>query len=389
MKFLVLGAGRMGYAVVYDLIRSPRVEQVIVADSDVKKVQNVVDRLADNKIVPVELDVTKIEEVADLMSRCDVTISCLPYLHNYELTKAALNSGSHFCDLGGNEDISSRQFHLHEVAQEQDVTILPNLGLAPGMVSMLAVVAADSLDELYEIRIRVGAVPVEPEELFMGYTQEYDLDSLLDEYAEDATIIRDGKTFSVPSLTDLEKIEFPKPFGVMEAFNASGGVSTLPKTYAGKVQHLDYKTVRYPGHCAQVSLLKDLGLMKTEEIELTAGKVVPRELLKKLLGDQLSKDEPDVVLLRVIVTGMKDRKPTQVVWDCIEYDDQAEGLSAIARMTAFSASIIAQMIARKDITERGVLRQETAVPVKLFLAEMAGRGLTLTRTERAPLPHTV
>jgi lysine 6-dehydrogenase len=189
----------------------------------------------------------------------------------------------------------------------------------------------------------------------------------------------------VPPLSEVESLDFPKPFGEMEAFTTSGGISTLPKTYEGKVQHLDYKSIRYKGHCKQLSLLQELGLMSKDEVKIKGGKVVPRDLLIRLLDAKLAKDEPDVVLLRVTVTGVKDKEPRQLVWEGIEFSDQAERLTAMMRMTAFPASIIAQMIARGDITERGVLRQEMSVPVKLFLAEMESRGLSLTMTDRAPV----
>lgn len=385
MKFLVLGAGRMGYAAVYDLIRSPKVEKVVVADRDAKCVKAAVERLNDPKIVPVELDITKSSDVIALMKSVDVVISCVPYEFNYELAKAALEAKTHFVDLGGNESVVEKTFLLDDLAKERKITIMPDLGLAPGMVSMLAVAAADMLDELYEIRIRVGGLPVEREN-FLGYSQVFALEGLINEYAEDVTLIRDGRVMQVPSLTELEAIEFPKPFGDLEAFTTSGGISTLPKTYDGKIQHLDYKTIRHRGHCQQISLLKDLGLMSTDTVKLKGGKVVPRDLLMHLLDNKLAKDEPDAVLLRVTVTGVKDKEPRQLVWEGIEFGDQAEQLSAMMRMTAFPASIIAQMIARGDIKERGVLRQESHVPVKLFLAEMESRGLHLTMADRAPVP---
>lgn len=384
MKFLVLGAGRMGYAVVYDLIRSPKVEQVIVADHDAKCAKVTSERLNDPKIVPVQLDITKENEVIALMQSVDVAISCVPYLHNYELAKAALEAKCHFVDLGGNESIVEKEFLLNDLAKERGITIMPDLGLAPGLVSMLAVASAESLDELYEVRIRVGGLPVDSEQ-FLRYSQIFALEGLVNEYAEDVTLIRDGKLMQVPSLSEIEILEFPKPFGEMEAFTTSGGISTLPKTYEGRIQHLDYKTIRYKGHCENLNLLKSLGLMSTEPIKLKGGKVVPRELLIDLLGKKLAKDEPDVVLVRVTVTGIKEKEPVQLVWECIEFADQAEKLSAMMRMTAFPASIIAQMIARGDIADRGVLRQESSVPVKLFLAEMASRGLHLTMTERSPV----
>jgi lysine 6-dehydrogenase len=385
VKFLVLGAGRMGYAAVYDLIRSPKVEKVVVADKDAKCVKNAVERLNDPKIVPVELDITKENDVIALMKSVDVAISCVPYDNNYELAKAALEAKTHFVDLGGNESVVEKTFLLNDLAKERKITIMPDLGLAPGLVSMLAVAAADMLDELYEIRIRVGGLPVDGDN-FLGYSHAFALEGLVNEYAEDVTLIRDGRMMQVPPLTEVEEIEFPKPFGALEAFTTSGGISTLPKTYEGKIQHLDYKTIRYKGHCQQISLLQELGLMSQEQIKLKGGKVVPRELLIHLLDQKLSKDEPDVILLRVTVTGVKDKEPRQFVWEGIEFSDQAERLSAMMRMTAFPASIIAQMIARGDIKERGVLRQETSVPVKLFLAEMESRGLHLTMADRAPVP---
>ena len=385
MRFLVLGAGRMGYAVVYDLVRSPKVEKVVIADIDLSRVEAIAAKFADKQVIPVELDVENQEEVAQLMHEVDVAISCVSYKHNYELAKIALSTKTHFVDLGGNEDIVAKEFLLDELAKEQGVTIIPDLGLAPGLVSLLAVSAAESLDELYDMKLRVGGLPSEPDDLFLGYSQGFSIDGLINEYYEDCTIVRDGKLMTVPSLSDLETIEFPRPFGIMEAFNTSGGISTLPKSYVDRVQHLDYKTIRYPGHCQQVHMLKELGLMDKAPVELPSGKAVPRELLHKLLSQKLSGDEPDVVLVRVVVTGIKEKKPVQIVWDCIDLADQAAGLSAMMRMTAFPASIIAQMIARGDIKERGVLRQELGVPTKLFLAEMDGRGINLKMTERAPI----
>ncbi|MBP9089710.1 saccharopine dehydrogenase NADP-binding domain-containing protein [bacterium] len=384
MKFLVLGAGKMGYAVAYDLIRGSKVEKVVVADSSTDNLKELVKRLPDEKIIPVELDVTNEEELAQLMAEIDVAVSCITYKHNYELAKIALATKTHFVDLGGNEEIVAKEFMLDELAKEQGVTIIPDLGLAPGLVSLLAVSAAESFDEIYDIRLRVGGLPANPDECFMDYCQVFSIDGLINEYNEDCTVLRDGKIFSVPSLSDNESIEFPRPFGTMEAFNTSGGISTLPKSYLGRVQHLDYKTIRYPGHCDAIHMLKELGLMSKEAVETASGPVVPRDLLFKLLSDKLPKDEPDVVLVRVMVSGLKDKKPVQIIWDCIDYADQAAGLTAMMRMTAFPASIVAQMIARGDITERGVLRQETTVPTKLFLAEMDGRGIRLQMTERAP-----
>jgi lysine 6-dehydrogenase len=383
VNFLVLGAGRMGYALVYDLIRSPRVEQVILADRDVERLESIKQRLPDDRIVLVELDVDQREEVLDLMGSSKVVISCVPSEYNYELAKLALSAGVHFCDLGGDESVVRKQFRLNDVARDQDLTIIPNLGLAPGLVSILSVAAANLLDELYEMRIRVGNVPAEPEEP-LNYSAMSAVSAVINQYVEKSTVIRDGKLFWMPALSELEEIDFPKPIGKMEAFHIAGGLTNLTKMYSGRIQHLDYKAVRYPGHCGYMSAIRELGLMDPDPMPLGIISVKPRDLLVALMERNLPQDQADLVLVRIIVTGTKDQKPSQVLWECIDYSDEAEQLTAMMRMTAFPASIIAQMIARDDITEKGVLEQENVVPTKLFLAELAGRGITLTMTEREP-----
>jgi lysine 6-dehydrogenase len=384
VNFLVLGAGRMGYALVYDLIRSPRVEQVILADKDVERLEFIKERLPDDRIVLVELDVEQREDVLELMGHAKVVISCVDSEYNYELAKLALSAGVHFCDLGGDEAVAQKQFRLNDVARDQDITIIPNLGLAPGLVSILSVAAANLLDELYEIRIRVGGVPAEPEEP-LNYVATSAVSAVINQYVDKSTVIRDGKLFWMPALSELEEIEFPKPIGKMEAFHIAGGLSNLTKLYSGKIQHLDYKAVRYPGHCHQMSALRELGLMDTEPFPLGIISVKPRELLIALMEQNLPQNQADLVLMRITATGTKDQKPVQILWECIDYSDEAESLTAMMRMTAFPASIIAQMIARQDITETGVLAQENVVPTKLFLAELAGRGITLTMTEKEPV----
>ena len=381
VKFLVLGAGKMGYAVTYDLIRSPKVEKVVIADKDVKKVQVLKETIPDEKILPIELDVTNQEYVAELMANANVTLSCLPYQHNYELAKLALSAKSNFCELGHYKS-TEQIYRLDDLAKEQGVTIIPELGLAPGLVSILAVCAADSMEELYEIRIRVGAIPQEPESLPLAQGQ---ITNLLDEYIDPCTVIKDGKTFQIPALSEVETIEFPKPIGTLEAFSTAGGISSLPSTYKGQIKHLDFKSLRYPGHFEKIKLLGNLGLFDQEAIELSSGeKVAPKEVFTELLKQKLDKNVPDLVVLRVTVTGVSDRKPIQHVWECIDYSDEADNISALERMNAFPASIVAQMIAREDIKDKGVLKQETVVPAKLFLAELASRGISLTMTERAP-----
>lgn len=386
MRFLVLGAGRMGYAVVYDLVHNSNATQIMVCDSDEKQLERVFQAWPDKRIAMVVADVADLDESAMLMSACDVAISCVTYKHNYDLAKLAMEAGAHFIDLGGNEDVVRKEFLLDEMAREREVAIIPDCGLAPGMVSILAADAVQEFDEVSEIRLRVGGLPAEPRPP-LNYALFYSVDGLINEYTEDVTVIREGKLMRVPSLGDVEMLEFPAPFGTMEAFNTSGGISTLPTTLGDKVKHLDYKAIRYPGHCNQVKLLRDLGLMDSRSVRLNNQiSVPPRAVLASLLTQKLPKEETDVVLIRVTVQGIKQGESSEVVWEAVDYMDEKTGLSAMMRTTAFPAAIIAQMVADNEITSRGTLAQETAIPTKRFLEEMKRRGIEFTRKERNMAP---
>jgi lysine 6-dehydrogenase len=382
MRFLVLGAGRMGYAVVYDLVHNSDATQIMICDTDEKQLERVYQQWPDKRIAMVVADVADLDESAMLMSACDVAISCVTYKHNYDLAKLAMEAGAHFIDLGGSEDVVRKEFLLDEMAREREIAIIPDCGLAPGMVSILAADAVQEFDEVEEIRLRVGGLPAEPRPP-LNYALFYSVDGLINEYTEDVTVIREGKLMRVPSLRDIETLEFPQPFGTMEAFNTSGGISTLPTTLGDKVKHLDYKAIRYPGHCDQVRLLRDLGLMDSRSVRLNNQiSVPPRAVLASLLQQKLPKEETDVVLIRVVVQGIKQGEPAEIVWESIDYMDEKTGLSAMMRTTAFPASIIAQMVASSEITSRGTLAQETAIPTKRFLEEMRKRGVEFTRKER-------
>ncbi|MBY0547904.1 MAG: saccharopine dehydrogenase NADP-binding domain-containing protein [Candidatus Obscuribacterales bacterium] len=382
MRFLVLGAGKMGYAAIYDLCKFGGADaQIMVVDSHSAPLDNISARFNDSRVSVIKADVGNTEELAYLMSGADVVISCVTYKFNYDLSKAAIEAGASFVDLGGNEDIVRRQFLLDEMARQKNVSVIPDCGLAPGIVSLLAAAAYEELDDVTEIKLRVGGLPIEPK-MPLDYALFFSTEGLINEYVEDATIIRDGKLLRVPSLVDLEELEFPAPFGMMEAFNTSGGVSTLPATLGAKVSNLDYKTIRYPGHCAKIKLLKDLGLMDSNPIVVNQEKVAPRAVLAALFDQKLPREEPDVVLVRVEVTGRKEGEQVTVQWECVDYMDETTGLSAMMRMTAFPVSIIAQMIARGDIMDKGSLYQELSVPRHMFLEEMKRRGVSLVRTEK-------
>ncbi len=369
MKLLVLGAGRMGLGAVHDLAAQDDVTEVTVADADALRARAVAERVKD-KVRPVHLDVTDHAAVVDLMSGHDAVISCVNYWLNEQLATAAIEAETNFCDLGGNNDVVAKELELDTQACVAGVNVIPDCGLAPGMVAVLVAHAAARLDTLDAIHIRVGGLPQDPKPP-LDYQLVFSVEGLINEYIEPARVLRGGKVVMVESLTEIESLEFPPPFEKMEAFQTSGGTSTLPETFFGRVRDLDYKTIRYPGHCAKFKAMIDLGLCSSEPIQVDGARVVPRRLFGDLLVRNLPADEPDVVLVRVEVSGGGKR----LRYDIIDRYDPLTRLSAMMRTTAFPASIVALMMARGQTTTKGALPQERCIPPDLFMRELAKREI--------------
>jgi lysine 6-dehydrogenase len=372
MRILVLGAGRMGLGAVHDLVKQPDVEEVTVADVAAERAHHVASAVEGN-VTPRAIDVSRHEDVVELMRGHDSAISCVNYWLNERLARAALEAGTNFCDLGGNNDVVDAELALDAEARRRGINIIPDCGLAPGMVAVLVAHGAAKFEKLDEIHIRVGGLPRNPRPP-LDYQLVFSVEGLINEYVERARVIRDGVITMVDSMTEVEGIEFPEPFGTMEAFQTSGGTSTLPETFLGRVRELDYKTIRYPGHCAKFKTMIDLGLCSSEQMTVEGTQVSPRKMLGELLVRNLPADEPDIVLVRVEFVGDGRR----LRYDIIDRYDEASGLSAMMRTTAFPASIVALMMARGQTTQKGALPQERCIPPELFMQELAKRNIIVT-----------
>jgi lysine 6-dehydrogenase len=375
MKMLVLGAGRMGLGAAFDLAQQPDVDVVTVADFNVTKAREIATRVG-AKVRPLELDASSgLEIVAQKMRGHAAVISCVNYWHNEMLARAAVEAGTNFCDLGGNNAVVDAELALDAEAKRAGVNVIPDCGLAPGMVAVLVAHGATRFAQLDEIHIRVGGLPQNPKPP-LDYQMVFSVEGLINEYVERARVIREGKIVEVDSMTELESLEFPPPFGTMEAFQTSGGTSTLPETFLGKVKELDYKTIRYRGHCEKFRTMIDLGLCDSTPIVVDGQPAVPRRVFGELLVKHLPHDEPDYVLVRVEFKG--DGKTLR--YDIIDAHDPATGLSAMMRTTAFPASIVALMMARGEVTHKGALPQERCVPPELFMTELAKRKIEVKQS---------
>src|SRR5215207_7535102 len=348
MRLLVLGAGRMGLGAAYDLAHnSAGVQLVTVADVDEGRARAVAETLRDGRVRAAQVDVEDRARVVELLRGHDAALSCVTYFHNLQLARAAVEARTNFCDLGGNNAVVDAELALDGEARAAGINIVPDCGLAPGMVSVLAAHGASRFGRLDEVHIRVGGLPQDPKPP-LDYQIVFSVEGLINEYVERARVIRGGELAEVESMTELESLDFPEPYGRMEAFQTSGGTSTLPETFAGRVRELDYKTIRYPGHCERFKLLIDLGLAASEAVEVGGVPVSPRRLLGELLSRHLPADGPDLVFVRLEFAGnlAGGGGAKRLRYDIIDRFDPRTGLSAMQRTTAFPASLVAQMMAR-------------------------------------------
>lgn len=376
MKLLVIGAGMMGSSAAYDMARCARVESVTVADADTKRAKDVANRI--NKIVRAKkvqatgIDASSRRDAARTMRGHDGTLSAVPYFYNLGLAEAAIKAKNHFADLGGNNTVVRQELALDKKATKKGVGLAPDCGLSPGMASILGGELMRRIGGKADaLKIYVGGLPQDPKPPF-HYQLVFSVEGLINEYAEPARILRKGKLITVEPLTEIEEFKIPG-FPELEAFHTSGGTSTMPETFKGKVGECFEKTLRYPGHVSMIRALYDLGLFSKEQRKIGKVEVAPRALMSDLMIEKFSGNAPDVTVLRVEA----HRNGRIASFTLVDKFDANTKLTSMMRTTAWPASIVLQMMAGGEIAKRGAVLQETDVPAQQFLSEMGARGIEI------------
>jgi lysine 6-dehydrogenase len=377
MKMLVLGAGLQGCACAYDLLQQPSVRQVTLADLRPDTLPQFLAGDWHGRLRPVRLDVTDLAAVQETMRGHAAVMSAIPYYYNGPMARAAVEAGCHFSDLGGNTEIVFEQKKLNDTALAKGVSVIPDCGLAPGMVNILAAEGIRRLDRAEQVKIFVGGLPQSPEPP-LNYQIVYSLEGALDYYTTPSWVLRGAKPIQVDALSEVEPVEFPSPVGTLEAFHTGGGISTLPFAYEGKVDVMEYKTLRYPGHVAIMRPIRELGLLGIKPLEVKGQTVVPRDVFIAAVQPKLHKPQGrDLVALQVQVSGQKDDRPHTVRFRLIDYYDAEHGISAMMRTTGYSLSITGQMQADGRITEKGVRTPDEAVPFRGYVEALGRRGVRI------------
>lgn len=379
MKIAVLGAGLMGKQAAGDLVENPEVEAVFLADLHIAQAELFKAQLGSDKLHVLYLDANDDEALAAVLSKADVVINALFYTFNEKVARTALRCGIHSVDLGGHiGGATDGVLSLHEQAEEKGVTLIPDLGVAPGMMNILAGYGAEKLDQVHEIRIFVGGIPVNPEPP-LEYNHVFSLEGVFDHYSDASRVIRGGKEVQVDSLSEIEHVNF-EGFGELEAFHTSGGTSTLIDTFCD-VDTLEYKTLRYKGHAEKFRLLVDLGFTDREKtVSVNGMDIKLRDVLREVLAPITALgDKQDAVLLRVMVSGTKNEEALTYEYNMITKREDL-GVTAMARATAYTISVVAQMIGSGEISKRGSYPPELIVPGEVYIKEMAKRGVAIEET---------
>jgi len=415
LKILAIGIGKIGIALLKDLVRSQAIEEIVAADLQIKPIEHVVKEVGTEKVKAVPVDATDQDELIDLMQEgFDCVASALLREHQMKAVQAAIMVKTNFVDVGCPQTV----FELDEMAKEAEITIVPSCGLDPGIDRFCEGVAVDLLDTVEKINGICGGFPQKNTPGYNNpfrYKASWSWFRAMGTNLGNATILKDGNRVEVPKLDNPEIIRFPDPIGDCEAFYSGASFDVLKHLNLTDVRELWNKTARWPGHCSLWKQLKELKLTDFEPLTINLRirpsdksnkfvtppeggyvydieplaqpiEISPFEFLNAL-GDkylQYEKDEGDAVVLQTNVSGIKNGKTTRISHEMIDLYDLQTNSTAMGRTTAYPASIISQMLARGEIKEQGVVHMSrlghNPKIAKIFFEEMETRGIHIKET---------
>jgi saccharopine dehydrogenase-like NADP-dependent oxidoreductase len=369
-NILVIGGGKIGSVVADLLVDTPESDgyRVTVADRAAAQLAGIAnDPQRSPRLRTLQLDVNDAAALRAAMKGCFAVLSAAPYHLTIKVAEAARELGVHYLDL--TEDVASTR-RVSELAAGAGTAFIPQCGLAPGFISIVAADLGAKFDSLDSVRMRVGALPAYPSNA-LNYNLTWSTEGVINEYCEPCEAIVDGQKREVPALEERE--EFSLDGVLYEAFNTSGGLGTLCETLAGKVRTLNYRTIRYPGHAAIMkALLHDLRLKDR------------RDVLKDILEQAVPTTMQDVVIVFVTVAGLRDGHLQQDTYARKVYNHMLAGKmrSAIQITTASSLCAMLDMLAAGRLPQAGFVRQED-VRLADFLANRFGRVYAMDDMSKA------
>lgn len=350
---VVVGAGNIG-ATIADLLGASGDYRVVVADRSEAQLKAI--RTGANVTTQL-IDIADDAALKQLLSGRFAVLSAAPFALTTRIAEAAAPLGVHYLDL--TEDVASTR-RVKELAATAKAALIPQCGLAPGFISIVASDLAKDFDTLDSLKLRVGALPQYPSNA-LGYNLTWSTDGIINEYCEPCEAIVNGERVLVPALE--ERDAFSLDGVAYEAFNTSGGLGTLCDTLAGKVRTLNYRTIRYPGHAAIMKvLLQDLRLAER------------RDVLKDIFENALPSTLQDVVIVFVAASGYKGGRLVQETYAHKVYSGRIDGVmrSAIQITTAAGICTVLDLLAEGALPQSGFVRQED-IGLDAFLSNRFGK----------------
>lgn len=383
------GAGAMGRITVKDLVETaPADTEIVIADYDAEAAARLARSHRSPRVRATAADATNVRSTARLLKGTFAVINAVQYQHNVSVMRAALAAGAHYVDLGGLFHVTRQQLKLHGEFRRSGLLALLGMGAAPGIVNLLARSVADELESVHEIHIQVGSIDRTPGRTPGPLGTSYSILTVLEESTLPAAIFTRGRFRFVEPMSGAIEVRFPEPVGLRRpACTIHSEVATLPLTYAKKgIQEVSFRIAFDEDLEEKLRFLRALGISAAEPVALGRSQVVPRELLllllKRLPPPPPSLAPPDEYeVLRAVVRGRRgaaEGADTEEIVDCHVPGIPAWGMG-IDVDTGCPPSIAVQMLARGEITARGALPPERAVPPAPFFRELQARGMTVHR----------
>jgi lysine 6-dehydrogenase len=375
MRIIVLGCGNIGAVISEDLSQSMPSAEIVMADVDKIRVEEVVSKIGRKNVSAVQVDASNSKELVDILGEYDLAVDALPGWLGYQVCKAAISAKVNMVDISYMpEDVVK----LNDAALKAKICLIPDCGMSPGIGNILVGHAVSKLDKVESIHILNGGLPEKPVPP-LGYIITWSVSDLIDMYYRKVTIIEKGKKFQVEPMTGLGETKFPR-VGKLEAFYTDG-LRTLLHSMRN-VNGMWEKTFRYPGHVEKVKLLKALGWFDEKPVRIGNFEVVPRDVAARLLERKLKRPEiPDIVAMLIEVEGLKSDRRIRYTYHMFDKYDKKHNVTSMARTTAYTASVIAQLVAKKAIVEKGVIPPEKLGMndkiYRRFLGMMRKRGLRI------------
>ncbi len=373
MRIIVLGTGHIGSVIARDLASSMPSAKIVMADKDQNRAQEAATRIHKKNVSSVQFDVFDRSGLVNTLKGFDLAIGALPGEVGYKALEACIDARVNMVDVSF---MPENPLPLDKEAAKAGVTIIPDCGVAPGLSHILLMRGISKLDQIQNAEILVGGLPEKPVPP-LGYTITWSVEGLIDEYTRKARIVRNGELVEVEPLGDVEEIEFIG-VGKLEAFY-SDGLRTLLHTVTS-AKNMAEKTLRYPRHIEKIRLLKDMGFFDEKPVRVEEVSVPPKSVAIKLLERKLKKPEiPDILAMLVKVDGTKNSKRFAHSFRLLDHYDRRTKISAMARTTAYTASCVSQLVAKKTIETKGVVAPEQLgadeVIFKKLVALLKKRGI--------------